>query len=189
MLCLCQREENLLDDAHVELLRRSCQHAVRHMRSSAREGPRGNFPAVLGEEEAPLIHFCHGAPGFCLLFCKAHQAFPREAVFLEEALRQGELVWRYGLLKKGPGLCHGVAGNAYCFLAVHRALHASGVAGEDARAAGDGDLRPERRADVWLERAHAFGRCALAWEKEMRVPDRPFSLCEGIAGTMCFSGI
>jgi hypothetical protein len=25
-------------------------------------------------------------------------------------------VWKYGVLKKGFGLCHGISGNAYAFL-------------------------------------------------------------------------
>ena len=32
----------------------------------------------------------------------------------------GELVWKYGLLKKGPGICHGIAGNGYTFLSLRR---------------------------------------------------------------------
>lgn len=40
--------------------------------------------------------------------------------YLVDALHCGEVVWRWGLLKKGYGLCHGVAGNAYAFLALYR---------------------------------------------------------------------
>lgn len=29
------------------------------------------------------------------------------------------MIWQYGLLKKGYGLCHGTAGNAYSFLALY----------------------------------------------------------------------
>lgn len=42
------------------------------------------------------------------------------AQYLSDALQCGEVVWRYGLLKKGYGLCHGAAGNAYTFLALYR---------------------------------------------------------------------
>jgi hypothetical protein len=31
------------------------------------------------------------------------------------------VVWQQGLLKKGPGLCHGVAGNAYALLRLWKA--------------------------------------------------------------------
>lgn len=40
--------------------------------------------------------------------------------YLDAALQCGEVVWHYGLLKKGYGLCHGAAGNAYTFLALYR---------------------------------------------------------------------
>lgn len=40
--------------------------------------------------------------------------------YLEDALQCGEVVWKWGLLKKGYGLCHGAAGNAYTFLALYR---------------------------------------------------------------------
>lgn len=42
------------------------------------------------------------------------------AEYLQMALQCGEVVWRWGLLKKGYGLCHGAAGNAYAFLALYR---------------------------------------------------------------------
>lgn len=42
------------------------------------------------------------------------------AQYLSDALQCGEVVWHYGLLKKGYGLCHGAAGNAYTFLALYR---------------------------------------------------------------------
>lgn len=42
--------------------------------------------------------------------------------YQKAAERAGETVWAEGLLRKGPGLCHGVAGNAYALLALHKAL-------------------------------------------------------------------
>lgn len=40
--------------------------------------------------------------------------------YLVAARRGGELVWQRGLIKKGPGLCHGVAGNGYTFLHLYQ---------------------------------------------------------------------
>jgi hypothetical protein len=40
--------------------------------------------------------------------------------YLAAALRAGELVWQRGLLRKGPGLCHGVSGNAYALLRLYK---------------------------------------------------------------------
>jgi len=40
--------------------------------------------------------------------------------YKEQALKCAEVVWQRGLLRKGYGLCHGVSGNAYTFLAVYK---------------------------------------------------------------------
>ena len=39
---------------------------------------------------------------------------------LELAIGGGELTWRAGPLRKGPGLCHGTAGNGFAFLRAAR---------------------------------------------------------------------
>ena len=62
---------------------------------------------------------CHGAPGTAYLFVKAFLAW-RDETFLNAALRCGDCVWQRGLLRKGPGICHGVAGSGYVFLLLHR---------------------------------------------------------------------
>lgn len=43
-----------------------------------------------------------------------------EQQYLQDAMHCGEVIWHRGLLKKGYGLCHGAAGNAYAFLALYR---------------------------------------------------------------------
>jgi hypothetical protein len=68
---------------------------------------------------------------------------------------------RRGLLRKGLGLCHGVAGNGYALLAHWRA---------------SGDARS-------LRRAAAFATWGAAYIASLeRVPDSPHSLYEGLAG-------
>lgn len=42
-----------------------------------------------------------------------------EQQYLNDALQCAEVIWQHGLLKKGYGLCHGTAGNAYGFLALY----------------------------------------------------------------------
>jgi hypothetical protein len=34
-------------------------------------------------------------------------------------------IWKFGVLKKGFGLCHGISGNAYAFISpsLHQVLH------------------------------------------------------------------
>lgn len=61
-----------------------------------------------------------------------------EGAYLEAAQRSGEVAWKYGLLRKGPGLCHGIAGNGYALLALHKTSSHAG----------------------WLHRALQFARSA-----------------------------
>lgn len=115
-----------------------------------------------------LVQWCHGAPGHVLLLVRASQVFPQQRQqYLQQAktLCDAGLVPR-GLLRKGLGLCHGIAGNAYCFLAVYRAS----------------DVLPTVKGDV-LQKAHAFARFGLTHLSDLEHrPDNPYSLYEGMAG-------
>lgn len=57
--------------------------------------------------------------GVAYLFAKAY-LINNKPQYLDTCIRSGELVWQKGLLKKGPGICHGVAGSAYVFLLLYR---------------------------------------------------------------------
>lgn len=43
-----------------------------------------------------------------------------DARYLEPLRKSVDVIWRRGLLKKGYGICHGVAGNAYAFLRMYQ---------------------------------------------------------------------
>lgn len=146
-----------LSDAHLELVRRGI-----HWLTSRRQS-NGNWPAVEGESDAKLVHFCHGAPGAILLYLKAYEVFKTEE-YLRIAQEAGEVTYQYGVLKKGLGLCHGVAGNGYTFLALYRTT----------------------KDRLWLERAQTYGNIMRRSSLPMRTPDNPLSLFEGLAGTVCF---
>lgn len=66
-----------------------------------------NWPALaddmLVRNDTIRTQWCHGAPGMVASL----------APLIDEdlALAGGELAWRAGPLAKGPGLCHGTAGN------------------------------------------------------------------------------
>ena len=94
------------------------------------EDGAANWPP---SEDAELtrLQWCHGAPG---LVATLGDLMPTELM-----LAGAELTWRAGPLAKGPGLCHGTAGNGYALLRAH---------------ALTGD-------DVWLERARRFAMHAL----------------------------
>jgi hypothetical protein len=89
-----------------------------------------------------------------------------EEKYLKSCLKSANLVWNYGLLKKGPGLCHGIAGNGYVHLLMYR-------------------LTSDKK---YLYRASKFAEFLLddRFINEARTPDSPFSLYEGYAGTVCF---
>lgn len=127
-----------------------------------------NYPSREENREDKLVQWCHGAPGLALTLCKAAEVFPEENAFKDAAQEAGEVVWQRGLLRK-VGLCHGVSGNAYTFLALYRLLN----------------------KDVHLHRAKAFGcfllDCArdLIASGDMHGGDHPYSLFEGLAGMSC----
>ncbi|HEY7196965.1 MAG TPA: LanC-like protein [Gaiellaceae bacterium] len=100
--------------------------------------------------EHPIWHqdtvrtqWCHGAPG---IVASLASLAPGEVELTELLAAGGELTWRAGPLAKGPGLCHGTAGNGYAFLKLF-----------------------ERTGDeLWLVRARAFAMHALAQVEWMR---------------------
>jgi lanthionine synthetase-like protein len=81
--------------------------------------------------------WCHGAPG---IVASLATIAPHNEQLTELLAAGGELTWRAGPLAKGPGLCHGTAGNGYAFLKLF-----------------------ERTGDeLWLDRARAFAMHAAA---------------------------
>lgn len=56
----------------------------------------------------------------CLLLSILTRKVFGEQQYLHDAMQCGEVIWHRGLLKKGYGLCHGAAGNAYAFLALYK---------------------------------------------------------------------
>ena len=116
------------------------------------------IPRVGGRPDEIRVQWCHGAAGMV--------ATLGDLLDLELALAGGELTWRAGPLAKGPGLCHGTAGNAYAFLVLHRRT-------------GD---------ELWLDRARAFAMHAIGQvERERTALGRGrYSLFTGDAGVALF---
>jgi Lanthionine synthetase C-like protein len=134
--------------------------------------------------------WCHGAPGMLILLCTvlrmgASTTFasttPLTASLRDKiivALHRGaSLTYTTGLLRKGVGLCHGVAGSVYALLAVSDVL--------------DREFHSDKGTnDTYLSKALHLAHLAtshaeLTSKGRMRVPDRPWSLYEGMAGMCC----
>ena len=80
----------------------------------------GNLSYDIPRKDDKAVHFCHGAPGAIPLFIAAYEYFGDEQ-FLSTAKDFGEVTWHRGILIKGPGLCHGITGNAYFLHSLYRA--------------------------------------------------------------------
>jgi hypothetical protein len=89
-----------------------------------------NWPPEPGAEP-DRVQWCHGAPG---IVATLGDLMPEDLL-----LAGAELSWRHGPHEKGPGLCHGTAGNGYALLKTHA------VTGDE----------------LWLERARSFAMSAL----------------------------
>jgi len=91
------------------------------------EYAEGELPSSTGAGGKTLVQWCHGAAVAMVVLRRVHEA-TGDARWLREMTRLEDVVWERGLLTKGPGLCHGVAGNAYALLS------AGACAGGDAEA-------------------------------------------------------
>ncbi|CAN1761997.1 LanC-like protein GCR2 [Linum perenne] len=148
-----QLNENEIDDVKATL-----RYMIRN------RFPSGNYPSSEASENDRLVHWCHGAPGVALTLVKAAEVFGDQE-FLQAAIDAGELVWRRGLLRR-VGICHGISGNTYVFLSLHRLT---------------GDPKYLQQAKAFACFLHDRGQRLIS-EGEMHGGDRPHSLFEGICG-------
>ncbi|XP_041479095.1 lanC-like protein 2 isoform X2 [Lytechinus variegatus] len=124
----------------------------------------GNFPSSLGNQSDKLVHWCHGAPGVIHMLLQAYRVFSEDR-YLNAAVDCGRVIWDRGILRKGYGLCHGTAGNGYAFLALYQATK---------------DAQHLYKACKFADRCMDYGKHGC------RMADRPYSLMEGMAGTIYF---
>jgi hypothetical protein len=107
-------------------------------RTALLEDDCATWPQSFGQHRpgrtALLVQHCHGAPGIVNCFA----GFPGHGID-DLLISAGELIWQAGPPRKGPGLCHGTAGNGFAFLKLLRRTS-------------------ERR---WLDRARGFAMHAI----------------------------
>ncbi|CAB9500552.1 LanC-like protein 2 [Seminavis robusta] len=161
LLCLTPSERQQLPHATNNNLIPQTIHAL----NSLCWPESGNLRSSIGSTHDKLVHWCHGAPGHVLLLAKAHQVFGGTNYLEQAQTLANTVIWPRGLLRKGVGLCHGISGNAYCFLAVLQ--HASRTA----------------EADDWRRRACYFAAFGIEhWDELHHVPDQPYSVHVGAGG-------
>jgi Lanthionine synthetase C-like protein len=120
-----------------EVERRAVAAALRY---AQRDAGLAQWPAALeprSQRSAEIrTQWCHGAPGIVASLAGIAAS---DGELTQLLVAGGELVWRAGPLVKGPGLCHGTAGNGYALLKLF-----------------------ERTGDeLWLDRACAFAMHAI----------------------------
>ncbi|KAG5643431.1 hypothetical protein DXG03_000939 [Asterophora parasitica] len=183
-----------------------------------------------------LVQWCHGAPGILLLLActmrasslsnpKSNENQHRGIVLpphlrghVARAIDTGaRYIYRRGLLRKGLGVCHGVAGSVYALLGAARVLETDTDSPHSEAALAVHDPRQAKhtfRADVSAQRTaseghpqqhlhqpkhthlnHALHLAYLATQYEdltacgeMHVSDMPWSLYGGAAGMCCAWG-
>jgi hypothetical protein len=114
------------------------------------DGDTVNWPPIEGAD-TDRVQWCHGAPG---IVATLGDLMPEDLL-----LAGAETTWRHGPLDKGPGLCHGTAGNGYALLKTYD------VTGDE----------------IWLERARSF---ALAAFDQLQ---QRYSLMTGDIGAALFA--
>ncbi|KAM4606172.1 lanC-like protein 2 [Polymixia lowei] len=145
---------------HPDMLSEAVRPSIDYVRH--KKFRSGNYPSSLSNETDRLVHWCHGAPGVVHMLIMAYKVF-KEDKYLKEAAECGEVIWQRGLLRKGYGICHGTAGNGYAFLSLYQ-------------------LTQEKK---YLYRACKFAEWCLDYGTHgCRIPDRPYSLFEGMAGAV-----
>ena len=133
----------LLDEARAKLLRRETADVL--ARTAVVEDGLANWPPrdrpdLPGPDGQIRVQWCAGGPGMVV----AAADYVDEELLLAGA----ELPWHTGppSLEKGPGICHGTAGNGYAFLKAFRRT-------------GD---------EKWLERARRYAVHALEQVERLR---------------------
>ncbi|KAJ9251853.1 lanthionine synthetase C family protein [Paecilomyces variotii] len=168
-----------------------------------------SLPVRPSNRASPLVQICHGVPGLMLLLATAKQFISEyEKPEWDEALRLGtDRVWEEGLLSKGGGVCHGHAGNAWPLLLLHvvyeysnknagqhskseaessaeRGGRVSRSASRKQNTTGDSYLAKALAMLLYARKTQPFSNSAEV-RRNFRMPDRPYSLFEGLAGTVC----
>ncbi|KAK9364912.1 hypothetical protein V1509DRAFT_451565 [Lipomyces kononenkoae] len=165
-----------------------------------------SIPFRSSSRSSPLVQICHGSPGILLLLACARINRHLTSDFWQpewdEAVRLAtERTWEEGLLSKGGSLCHGMAGNAWPLLLLHNCFEYEVEQMQEAKrnfskrtnTTSSTNTTMELSGDYFLSKALAFllqARETPPYSRDLsshryRMPDSPFSLFEGLSGTVC----
>lgn len=173
---------------------------------------KGHLPTSLpvkpSSRPSPLVQICHGSPSILILLACArsdeHLGYHYWEPEWDEAIRLAtQRVWNEGLLSKGGGICHGIAGNAWSMLLLHNCFEYGKNLNDKAKhnyrkrtgMTKCPRMEDDLDGDYFLSRALAFLLHARETQpynssrepssNKYRMPDHPYSLFEGLGGTVC----
>ena len=147
------------------------------------------------------VQFCHGSPGVVLVLLQ-FQKFIQQVEenlyectinekYLEDLQSKNQAavvpglvnIWAQGLLKKGYGLCHGIAGNAFSFLLASKCqlLFESQEETEVLRSMCLAFMSAKKVDHVWKS-VQGFSH---PQRYRVGICDFPFGLMNGLAGDVC----
>jgi len=163
VFALWRGRELLSDDRRGELEERAV--ATFHGLALRDDGLAQWLPMIEPPEvERPMrTQWCHGAPGMVATGAGLARGDDDFTLLL---VAGGELTWRAGPLVKGPGLCHGTAGNGYAFL----------------------KLLDRTGDEVWLDRSRRFAMHAIEQVERLRTEHGQgrYTLWTGDVGTALY---
>ncbi|EEH46818.2 uncharacterized protein PADG_02916 [Paracoccidioides brasiliensis Pb18] len=204
ILLSCKLEE--LDDGathHLPIIAQTINSLCRLTIENGGHLP-SSLPIHSSSRHSPYVQICHGSPGLLILLAQARSIPDLTRSFWEpdwdKAIRLGsEQVWEQGLLFKGGGLCHGIAGNAWPFLMLHDSFEygQENIAQANLSFRDRTGIIPSEEEDLtpdyflsralslllYAQKTPPFHRRRSPGELQFRMPDTPYSLFEGLAGT------
>ena len=163
-------------------------------------------PEWPSKRTAPLMQLCHGTPGLMLLITTAGMSPSFAAnhwsdIWLNDAMKGAKKTWEQGLLSKGGGLCHGIAGNAWPLILLSVVAQYNSVSSHETSTSrqtntmekspasargpsGDEFLGQGLALLLECENTEPFAKSA-GNTRRYSMPDHPYSLFGGLAGTIC----
>eukprot|EP01031_Cornospumella_fuschlensis_P025255 gene25255-30498_t len=152
----------------VRLLLTDCKYEPQRIYSDA--NTCRNFKSSVGSQSDRLVQWCHGAPGVLPVLVELikHPEILANGDVFHEIQNAVLVVQQRGLLRKGLGLCHGIAGNMYTLL--------------EAQARSPSRTSEENTIQSYL--LCMLNHTTLRDNGIMGVGDAEFSLFEGQAGAL-----
>ena len=136
--------------------------------------PTGNFPSSVDGDKDDKVHFCHGPIGAIHLFALSAEIF-NEQMYLVPMEKCAQSIWERGLLLKGNCICHGISGSVYGMYKLYQVTKKEEYLIK-AMMLAKGTYDPYVQNKVIVT--------ADPQRKVVGIPDTPYSLMEGMGGTL-----